>query len=63
MAEQPEEFASDPKDRVTQAREFFEARRWGQLWLLKKKAKYGWDKLGFTNKEAERIKLNKPDWV
>lgn len=36
---------------------------WGQLWLLKKKAKYGWDNLGFTNKEAERIKLNKPDWV
>jgi hypothetical protein len=36
---------------------------WGQLWLLKQKAKYGWDKLGFTDKEAARIKTNKPDWV
>lgn len=36
---------------------------WGQLWLLKQKAKYGWEALGFTPQEANRIKLNKPDWV
>lgn len=64
-----------PANRVEKARQFFEAAtdmektkgdresNWGQLWLLKLKAKYGWDKLGFTDREAERIKTNKPDWV
>lgn len=64
-----------PANRVEKARQFFDEATdinrakadrnssWGQLWLLKQKAKYGWDKLGFNNKEAERIKLNKPDWV
>lgn len=65
-------------NRVEKAREFFEfatqppndtvlrrdrTQAWGQLWLIKQKAKYGWDKLGFTDAEARRIKLNKPDWV
>lgn len=49
--------------RVDRARYFFENRRWGDLWQLKQHAKYGWDKLGFTSKEADRIKINKPDWI
>lgn len=58
----------DPKqlseaDRVTRAREFFEQRRWRELWQLKQTAKYSWKNLGFTDREAERIKLNKPDWL
>lgn len=58
-----EQLQKEKADRITQARELFEARRWGSLWQLKQKARYGWDKLGFTEREAERIKLNKPDWV
>lgn len=50
-------------DRVTRAREFFEQRRWRELWQLKQQAKYSWAKLGFTSREADRIKLNKPDWL
>lgn len=62
-------------NRVEKARQFFNEATdperpkpernssWGQLWLLKLKAKYGWDSLGFSAKEAERIKLNRPDWV
>ena len=37
--------------------------RWGTLWQFQKTCKKGWDKLGFTPREIERIKLNKPDWI
>lgn len=76
MAKEPELDPTVTADnRVEKAREFYgqatnydlEPRdrksAWGQLWLLKKRAKYGWERLGFTSKEEERIKLNKPDWV
>lgn len=59
MADTAEQLAT----RITDARKFFDERRWRELWQLKMKAKYGWDKLGFTSKEAERIKINKPDWL
>ncbi len=36
---------------------------WGHLWMHKKKAKKSWTDLGFSKKEEERIKTNKPDWV
>lgn len=49
--------------RLTNARKYFDERQWRELWQLKQQAKYGWDKLGFTDKEAERIKINKPDWL
>jgi hypothetical protein len=64
-----------PANRVEKARQFYteatdpdrektsRQSSWGQLWILKQKAKYGWDKLGFDSREIERIKLNKPDWV
>lgn len=64
-----------PTNRVEKARQFYNEATdinrsrgdrqssWGQLWLLKKKAKYHWKNLGFIDKEIERIKLNKPDWV
>lgn len=77
MAKKPEADPSvNATNRVEKARQFYteatdtenrsRADRdssWGQLWLLKQKAKYGWDKLGFTDREAQRIKTNKPDWV
>lgn len=66
----------DDTNRVEKARQYYEeaidydnrgktlrTSSWGQLWLLKQKAKYGWDKLGFSPREIERIKTNKPDWV
>ena len=37
--------------------------RWGTLWSLTKEWKKGWVVLGFTPREIERIKVNKPDWV
>lgn len=37
--------------------------QWGVLWQHKQKAKKSWEQLGFTKKEAERIQVNKPDWV
>lgn len=37
--------------------------RWGSLWRFQKEAKKGWNVLGFTPREIERIKTNKPDWV
>lgn len=37
--------------------------RWGALWQHRKECKKGWDLLGFTPKEIERIKLNKPDHI
>lgn len=37
--------------------------RWGTLWTLAKQWKKGWAVLGFTPREIERIKVNKPDWV
>lgn len=36
---------------------------WGHLWLHRKECKKSWEILGFTPKEIERIKTNKPDWV
>lgn len=56
-------------NRVEIARELFtkatsgDKASWGHLWLHKKRAKQNWEKLGFTQKEAERIETNKPDWV
>lgn len=79
MAKKPEQDPSVTSlNRVEKAREFYDfatqpladhitradrQSAWGQLWLIKQKAKYSWQNLGFTNKEAERIKTNKPDWV
>lgn len=37
--------------------------RWGTLWRFQKDTKKGWKVLGFTDREIERIKINKPDWV
>lgn len=37
--------------------------RWGSLWRHQKECKKSWSILGFTTKEIERIKTNKPDWV
>lgn len=37
--------------------------RWGSLWRHQKECKKSWSILGFTAKEIERIKTNKPDWV
>lgn len=37
--------------------------RWGTLWRFQKDAKKGWNILGFTPREIERIKLNKPDHI
>lgn len=37
--------------------------RWGSLWRHQKECKKSWKVLGFSDKEIERIKTNKPDWV
>ena len=37
--------------------------RWKTLWLHRKECKKSWEILGFSPKEIERIKLNKPDSV
>jgi len=37
--------------------------RWGSLWRHQKECKKSWSTLGFSDKEIERIKTNKPDWV
>lgn len=79
MAKQPElDKSVTTLNRVEKAREFYDfatqpqadnvtradrGSAWGQLWLIKKRAKYSWKNLGFTPREEERIKLNKPDWV
>lgn len=36
---------------------------WRELWQFQKTCKKGWDKLGFSKLEIERIKTNKPDWI
>lgn len=36
---------------------------WRELWTFRNTCKKGWDKLGFTPREVERIKLNKPEWM
>lgn len=36
---------------------------WGELWMNMKTWKRNWASLGFSNREIERIKLNKPDWI
>lgn len=62
------------KERQEEARKLFEQAtgaggnppdrsRWGSLWRFQKEAKKGWQVLGFTPREIERIKTNKPDWV
>lgn len=57
------------KVRVEEARMLFDQAcagdrtRWGSLWLFQKNCKKGWDKLGFTPREIERIKINKPDYI
>lgn len=54
-------------ERATATGEFagkpVEKQAWGHLWLHRKECKKGWDLLGFTPKEIERIKANKPDHV
>lgn len=61
------EEASD--ERKAEARALFEQAaagdrsRWGTLWSQAKLWKKGWAVLGFTPREIERIKVNKPDWV
>jgi len=37
--------------------------RWGSLWRHQKECKKSWTILGFTAKEIDRIKVNKPDWA
>ncbi len=79
MAKEPEQDASvTTLNRVEKAREFYDfatqpaadnvtradrGSAWSQLWIIKRKAKYSWENLGFNARETERIKLNKPDWV
>lgn len=79
MAKQPDlDESVTALNRVEKAREFYELATqppsdnitradrsswWGQIWLIKKKAKYSWANLGFNARETERIKLNRPDWV
>lgn len=53
----------DHTTRVTNARTYFDERRWRELWQLKQQAKYSWEKLGLTKAEGERAKINKPDWI
>lgn len=55
------EMASD--QRQTTARDYFDNRRWRDLWTFKKTCKKSWEALGFTTREVERIKINKPDWI
>lgn len=40
-----------------------EKQAWGHLWLHRKECKKSWEILGFTPKEIERIKTNKPDYI
>lgn len=55
--------------RIDEARKLFneaaagDRSRWGTLWSRMKTWKRNWKALGFTDKEIERIKLNKPDWI
>lgn len=49
--------------REQKARFYFDNRRWGDLWQLKKTSRYSFEALGLTSKEAERAKLNKPNWI
>ena len=37
--------------------------RWGTLWRHQKDCKKSWKILGFTDREVERIKVNKPDHI
>lgn len=37
--------------------------RWGTLWRHQKDCKKSWQILGFTDREIERIKVNKPDHI
>lgn len=36
---------------------------WSDLWMNMKTWKRNWAALGFSNREIERIKQNKPDWI
>lgn len=51
------------ENRQEQARQFFDQRRWRELWQFNRTCKKSWKALGFTPREIERIKLNKPDWL
>lgn len=55
------EFATQPASEGVLRKDRQDA--WAQVWLIKKQAKYGFERLGFTPAEIERIKLNKPDWI
>jgi hypothetical protein len=61
--ETPEKGSSDKATRIELARTYFDQRRWRELWQLKQQAKYSWTALGLTKAEAERAKINKPDWL
>lgn len=73
MATTDEELASEARrqtaraayDKATNADNIPAVRRdgWRELWQFQKTCKKGWDKLGFSTREIDRIKLNKPDWL
>lgn len=70
-----EEIELTSEARITKARELFDkgtnyelpkntrSEAWGELWMNMKTWKRNWASLGFTSREIERIKLNKPDWI
>ncbi len=59
----PQEIELASQQRQETARQHFDERRWTALWQFQKTCKKGWDKLGFTSREIERIKINKPDFI
>lgn len=61
IGRKPDEPASEA--RQTQARAFYEAKSWVDLWKFKKTCKKSWEALGFTAAEIEKIKFYKPDWI
>jgi hypothetical protein len=36
---------------------------WADLWRFKKTCKKSWEALGFSTREIDRTKTNKPDWI
>ena len=68
MASKPEvELTSEARQK--RARELFdraasgERGAWRELWQFNKVCKKNWKALGFSTREIDRIKLNKPDWI
>jgi hypothetical protein len=51
------------ESRQKQAQALFDERRWSALWQFKKECKKSWESLGFSQRNIERIHLNKPDWI